>query len=131
MNDNFDKYGMRKVLNTNESAHYSIFEVRREDGMDFLKTIFPDGVADELNFVLFSTSGIHGGYELIEDLSLDKAFEDDEPYTPRLTFLVIKPRIVSVTYGNCIPKSESDIAFLKRLRATSLAAVSKIGFPCD
>jgi hypothetical protein len=88
------------------------------DGMAALRELFPNGQADDLNFVLFSTSGVHGTYctiEAAEDEGLD------------VTFLVVQPRIVGLRYGVCEPKTPEDFAFLKQLRASSHAAVLSIG----
>lgn len=141
-------------------AHYNIFGVNGNDrdiraaeeqnAMTALRVMFPDGKADDLNFVLFSTSGVHGSYGTIEDAELEmslqnmtlderKAFlaqhegldyiDPEALITPSVTFLVVHPRIVCLRYGNCYPKSAEDIAFLKTLRETSWAAVQTIGEP--
>lgn len=89
------------------------------DGMAALRELFPSGDADDLNFVLFSTSGVHGTYCTIEAAEADPAIG--------VAFLVVHPRIVGLRYGNCEPKTNEDFAFLKRLRASSLGAVSTIG----
>ena len=117
-------------------AHYNIFRgdhVTVED----LKEIFPDGEANEMNFVLFSTSGVHGNYNTIEDIeaSLEKYgilnFEDAEDAEMdycdnHLTFLIVHPRIVCLKYGR-VAVELPDIPFLKKLRDSSKAAVSRIG----
>lgn len=88
------------------------------DSMAALREMFPSGKADDLNFVLFSTSGVHGTYRTIEDV------EDDGG---DVTFLVVHPRIVGLRYGNCEPRTPEDFDFLKRLRASSYEAVASIG----
>lgn len=89
-------------------------------GMEALRALFPEGKADDLNFVLFSTSGVHGTYCTIEAAEAEGL---------DVTFLVVQPRIVGVRYGNCEPKTPEDFAFLKRLRASSYEAVQSIGAP--
>ena len=89
-----------------------------ESAIQDLKTLFPNGITDELNFVLFSTSGVHGSYLTIENVEKDGG---------ELTFLVIHPRTVTVRYGNCRPISKDDFEFLKKLRDSSLSVISKIG----
>jgi hypothetical protein len=89
------------------------------DGMEALRQLFPNGEADDLNFVLFSTSGVHGTYRTIEAA-------EDEPEIG-VTFLVVQPRIVGVRYGNCQPQTPDDFAFLKRLRESSWRAIATIG----
>lgn len=102
---------------------YSVLRLRNpENAMHALREIFPKGEANELNFVLFSTSGVHGSYVLIENL--EKEPEDDPPW---LTFLVVHPRIVCLRYGEVRLDSPEDFAYVKKLRASSLAAVAQIG----
>lgn len=95
--------------------HYSINSVSAEDGMGLLRKLFPEGEAQGEQFVLFSTSGIHGTYRTIEEVESREGHEYGE-----LTFLVIRTRVVEVFYGNCLPVTEEDFAFLKRLRNSSL-----------
>ena len=113
-----------------EGGHYSepvpAFD---RAAMDALRTMFPDGVANEMNFVLFSTSGIHGSYMTIEEHEAEPVYreEGEEACENKVTFVVVQPRIVALRYGNVIPKTAEDYAFLKKLRQTSWDAVLKIG----
>lgn len=96
-------------------------------GIEALQQLFPLGVADSMNFCLFSTSGVHGSYTTIEDIeeNLDNPTEE----TPNeLTFLVVHPRTVVLRYGRCLVSDADDIEFLKKLRASSLEHMSMIGF---
>jgi hypothetical protein len=90
-------------------------------GLEALKALFPGAQADEMNFVLFSTSGVHGSYQTIEH-------EQKTPGTG-VTFMVIQPRLVLTRYGVVYPNSEEDFAFLKKLRATSWKAMTEVGSP--
>lgn len=140
--------GMRKILHSRDDggAHYSIFHfdvgagnrVDPEIGMESIRMMFPDGVANEMNFVLFSTSGVHGSYTTIEEieaglLKYGEDFEDpeekhDDWAGTTLTVLVVQPRIVCLRCG-VIKVGLADIGYLKKLRASSLEAVSQIGMP--
>lgn len=104
-----------------ESVYYSVLRLTG-DGMEALRQLFPDGEANELNAVLFSTSGVHGFYTTIEDV---EAGGEEAPTD--VTFLVVQPRIVCTRYGNCQPKTAEDFAFLKKLRASSAKALAGIG----
>lgn len=96
-------------------------KIETEVAMQTLRQIFPEGKADHMNFVLFSTSGVHGTYMTIEDAEVS----DD----PEITFLVIQPRVVFTMYGTVKPTRPEDFAFLKQLRATSHAVLAEIGLP--
>lgn len=108
--------------------HYSIFHTGRyEATLDDLREIFPDGIADDMNVCLFSTSGVHGSYATIEDVEKHLLDPDNEELPDWLTFLIIHPRTVTLRYGNVQPKTQEDINYLKLLRKTSHEALSKIG----
>ena len=126
--------GPWKSVTGKDGGHYNNYGCLDKDGMAALREFFPDGIGGELNFVLFSTSGVHGTYSTIEDAEAQFAtrqYEDGSPieYDPQVTFLIVQPRICTLRHGNCIPRSTEDFAFLKQLRATSWAAVQEIGRP--
>jgi hypothetical protein len=119
--------------------HYSIFN--EKNGMSLLRELFPSGECNDLNFVLLSTSGVHGTYTAIEEIeeSLKKYGEDpdflsdcsddsvpDDYCPPDLTFLIVHPRTVTLRYGNARVSTE-DIEFLKRIRKSSWDVVRTIG----
>lgn len=85
-----------------------------ESGMDVLRSLFTDGEANGLNFVMFSTSGTHGSYLSIEEVV--DSLGTDEPY--KLTVLVIQPRVVRMLYGE-IAITAYDVPFLLKLRESS------------
>lgn len=85
-----------------------------ESGMDVLRSLFPDGEANDLNFVMFSTSGTHGSYLTIEEVAASP--ETDEPC--KLTVLVIQPRVVRMLYGE-VAITTDDVPFLMKLQESS------------
>jgi hypothetical protein len=85
-----------------------------ESGMDTLRSLFPDGEANNLNFVMFSTSGTHGSYLTIEECAA--SLDTDEP--EKLTVLVIQPRVVRMLYGE-VEIAHEDVPFLLKLRESS------------
>jgi len=111
------------------SAHYSVMSlVDPSSGMEALRGMFPEGQADDLNFVLFSTSGVHGTYNKIEESELHLAGKDDGEGFAGITFVVIHPRLVALRYGVCTPENQGDIDFLKKLRGSSQKIITGIGF---
>jgi hypothetical protein len=111
-----------------DSAHYSIMALQNAgDGMRALRAMFPEAKADDLNAVLFSTSGVHGTYCTIEAVEQDMRRPDRECQRD-VTFLIVHPRFVALRYGTCTPETAADIDFLKRLRASSRDALMKVGF---
>jgi hypothetical protein len=129
INENF----WQRVIDTNpDRQHYSVLKVKDgfNDEMFALRTMFPDAKANELNFVLFSTSGVHGTNNTIEEAEkrvLGVLNEDGENYCKGVTFLIVHPRLVSLRYGECNPYTSEDIEFLKKLRASSHDVVKNIG----
>jgi hypothetical protein len=127
-----------KSVHRAEGAHYNIYEIDPENGVAALREMFPLGEANTMNFVLFSTSGVHGSYVTIEEIEAglekygsDPEFGDEEPddwLGNMLTVLIVQPRLVCMRYGNIAVKL-ADIPFLKQLRASSWAVVKLIGEP--
>jgi len=109
--------------------HYSIMRKRSGfNGMELLRDAFPDAKADGLNVVLFSTSGVHGTYNTIEEVEATiNGTAEDGDQCDEITFLIVHPRLVSLRYGNCHPRNADDIDYLKRLRASSHEELAKIG----
>jgi hypothetical protein len=125
---------LAKSIFNKEGAHYNIF---RFHGIEALRKIFPDGEANDLNFVLFSTSGVHGHYMTIEDCEASLAkygvrewqkneHVPDDYCSPEITVLIVHPRLVCLRYGN-VAFTADDIPFLKKLRESSWKAVQNIG----
>lgn len=114
----------RNVVSQTDGGAWSISQFLTPDGMQALREKFPHGKADELNFVLFSTSGVSGSYTTIEESQA--AFMESGGLVS-VTFVIVAPRIIRLEYGNCQPESAEDYAFLKSLRETSWAAVAGIG----
>jgi hypothetical protein len=123
-----------------DGAHYNIWKIS-SGGVAGLRQLFRDGKADDMNFVLFSTSGVHGTYTTIEQIehTLTKYGPDpeflkdeneeripDDWHGTSLTVTVYHPRIIGVGYGN-VEVTLEDIPFLKQLRQSSWDAVQTIG----
>ena len=134
------KDSFRRSVFGKEGGHYNIFATHSPmDALAFLRQLFPTGdEPNEMNLVLFSTSGVHGMYTTIEQAEADilkcgetpRQDEDEEEYHPReITFLLIQPRVVGMTYGNVACKTLEDAAYLRRLRAASWRASQRIGRP--
>jgi hypothetical protein len=96
------------------------------EGMNVLREMFPDASANDLNFVLFSTSGVHGTYNTIEEAERYLKGEEEEG-AAEVTFVIVHPRLVAMRYGVCNPANQDDIDYLKSLRASSHKAASCIG----
>lgn len=118
--------------------HYTIERLPSvDDARERLKSLFPTGdEVNEMNLVMFSTSGVHGTYTTIEDIEASLAKygsapdgELGEDYAGDvLTVAVLHPRLVCLQYGNIRVRPE-DIDWLKKLRARSREAFLKIGAP--
>lgn len=118
--------------------HYNQYQIAKNGTVANLRVLFPNGEADDLNFVLFSTSGVHGSYTSIDSIEKsllaygeDFTAPEEEQYPddyclPVLTVLVVHPRVVCLRYGN-ITVTLADIPYLKKLRASSWEAVKSIG----
>jgi hypothetical protein len=76
-------------------------------------------LADEMNWLFLSTSGVHGSYRTLKDVSGKIAAGE----TVEVTFLVLQPRKVAVRYGNVLVRSEAEAHILRRLVDTTVHAI--------
>jgi hypothetical protein len=95
-------------------TYYKNYEI---ESIEQLKSIFPDGEANDLNWCVLSTSGVHGLYTTLDQLERDCASGERE--YPSITVLVIMPRIVSMRWGHLNIALE-DIPYLRKLVTSSL-----------
>lgn len=132
--------GMFKSVFGKEGGHYNNFYIHTGREMEVLRCFFPDGEANEMNFVLFSTSGVHGSYTTIEEVwprknpEADAAYargekpsDGDEWQADEVTFIIIQPRLCTVRHGNVKVTSDDDADFLRKLRQSSWDVVQEIG----
>ncbi len=110
---------MKLIDNRNSVGYYSIYE---SESLDKLKGIFPDGTANTMNWLLCSTSGVHGTYTDLNEIE-NKIREEGEG--DHLTFLVIKPRVVQIIYGNVFVGNLDDVAWLRSVVSSSLDAIKR------
>jgi len=99
-------------------SHYKNIHIK-EESVDYLKEYFEDGV-DDMNFIMFGTSGIHGTRTDLDDIEecYEKYEEGHEDFSNYLTFLIIRPRMVSMLYGNIYVKKD-EIPFLRKLEVNT------------
>ncbi len=110
-----------------DGGAWSINCCEPHEGMALLRTMFPDASRINCdNFVLFSTSGVHGSYATIEDCA-EYFFRTG--LQANLTFVIVAPRILRLAYGNCQPVTRDDFDYLKAIREASHETVAKIGVP--
>ena len=122
-----------------QGGHYNIYAASAdpEASIVALREWFcDDSTVNELNFILFSTSGVHGSYTTIEEIEASMSKYPTEPdgddwpddyCSPEITFLVVQPRLVGMTYGLAKIRNADDVAWVKRVRDLSCKAVAKIG----
>lgn len=129
-----------------ESSYYTVLHLSGSDGkesedIDALRGFFGDTGPNIYNFVLFSTSGIHGWYGTLDEIEasiikhgLEPPFphgpEDETPddwLPPVVTFLIVSPRTVTLRCGNVRIESMEDLKYLKQLRESSWKVMQEIG----
>ncbi|MFG6669385.1 hypothetical protein ACGYLS_02925 [Bacillus subtilis] len=94
------------------------YENQKLENIEHLKRIFPDGEANELNWCVLSTSGVHGLYRTLDDI------ENSDDEHSSITVLVIMPRIVSMLWGH-IDITKEDIPYLRKLTNSSLRYIQE------
>lgn len=102
------------------------YKVQQLESLDHLKEIFKNG-ADELNWLVASTSGIHGGYTKLDDIEqtweLDP--EDEKSNGKHITLLVIQPRLCVLKYGEIQIHDKEDIKWLRGIISQSIEMIKK------
>lgn len=93
----------------------SNYSTRELETWDHLKSLFPDGEANELNWCFVGTSGVHGSYTKL----------DRWPEVDTFTVLVVQPRTVAMFYGNLTCRDAEDVRYLRQLVNTTLAAINE------
>lgn len=130
------------TLNTDERGAYTVNRATTKT-IEPIKALFPSTDVNEMNVVLFSTNGTHGTATTIEEfeeafkilrgdsvgtqITVDDIEEADSVVENGITYLIVQPRIVKTFYGVCIPSSLDEIEYLKKLRDSSKAVLSRIG----
>lgn len=126
-----------------DGGHYSIYAVAsdgltRELEIGWFYDNWPTGEADKDNLFFFSTSGVHGTYTSLEEVEF--ALRNPEIYAqwygeewdgrpPAVTFSVYQPRTITVWYGNVRVNTLDDIAYLKKLRASTASVIADMANP--
>lgn len=105
---------------------YNTIEIR---SIQEIKELFPNGVANELNWLLCSTSGIHGSYTSIEDA--EYVIRGENPKVQPLlngktyiTVLIIQPRLCVLKWGE-VQVGMEDLNYLRKLVRSSLEFIEK------
>ena len=102
--------------------HYKVIAL---NSMAELRRIFPKGKANEDNWLVCSTSGVHGTYTTLDEIEHHVPDPDDEDdYQPTdVTVLVIQPNLCNLYYGEMYAVSPEDITFLRGVVASSINAI--------
>jgi len=72
---------------------------------------------NSMNLLIPSTSGVHGSYCTLDDIetNLERGEED---YTPNLTIMIFRPRVLHIIYGTVLV-TLGDIPSLRELLSLS------------
>lgn len=87
--------------------------------MQEIRELFPNGIADELNWLFVGTSGVHGSYNKIDDVEYILRGEDpEEEPLPNgralITVLIVHPRRCVLRWGE-VQVNMEDLNYLRKL----------------
>jgi hypothetical protein len=108
-------------------AHYSVAKI---ESLDELRELFTEATRFDLNWLVCSTSGVHGSYATLDQIEEclegrgEYCHEADHEHDDWLTVLVIQPRLVALRYGQ-IQITRDDIPFLRAAVSMSLQGMVK------
>ena len=97
--------------------------IQKIDSMAQLRGFFEEKTDYRLNWLVASTSGVHGSYTSLDDWEAWRPTED-EPEPPQVTVLVIQPRRVQLWYG-CIDIEAEDVPWLRETIRLSLLGMAR------
>lgn len=100
--------------------HYSVGALK---SLDDLRRLLPDGTDYTLNWLVLSTSGVHGTYGTLDGWEPPNSGDIDDT-GDHITVLLIQPRMVRVWYGY-ISVSSEDIPWLRDQVRKSLAGIAE------
>lgn len=106
-----------EVPGQDHSASARLVFANYDEAWKWLEGVFGDGEADEMNWVFFSTYGVAGSYLTLDDPDMAEVRE--------LTYLYLQPRRHQIVYGQVSIRKVEDVAFLRRLARSTIAAVIK------
>ena len=100
------------------ATHYSVnrLEGTEDKKWETLHQIFSNG-PDHLNWIIASTSGVHGTYHNLNELEMDWSFITNNPnrnFERYITILVIHPRMVAMLYGEIYIRNLNDLKWLRK-----------------
>lgn len=117
--------------------HYT---VHRIESMEQVRRLFPAGQADECNWLLLHTGGVHARGSTLDDTErwlkgefdaveqADRALEVEAYEHPGVDVLIVHPRLCVLNYGH-LKVTLEDIPYLRELVRSTLAmiAASQVG----
>ena len=107
--------GLRLIKADGSIPHYSVWEA--DWSMDDLRRHVR---IDGMNWLLLSTSGVHGSYASLDDLRLDL---EAKAWGSEITFLYIQPRRVRMICGNVKVRGGGDYKWLRDRVEESLRSI--------
>jgi len=103
---------------------YKTIEIRT---MQEIRDLFPNGIADERNWIFLSTGGIHGSDNTIIDAEYILRGEDpdEEPLSngrTLITVLIVHPATCVLRWGE-VQVNMDDLNYLRKLVRSSIDSI--------
>lgn len=127
----------------NEFKRNTTYSLSNEQAWESIRGIFKkEEDFNRMNFVMFSTSGVHGTYGTLEDAqrridgkpcagcsAQSRCFTNEcqEDRNMDITFIIMQPRLVRTLFGNLTVQTQEEVDFLKWCRENSWKAMLTIG----
>lgn len=98
------------------ASHYTVKDL---ESMEKIRAVFPEGKADSMNWLVLSTSGVHGSYTTLDELEAERG---DPNHGQLITALIIQPRLCVLHAGEIVVEPD-DVPYLRELVRSSLDAM--------
>ena len=104
--------------------HYKTYDINREPESnaelsveqvwEFLHDFFEDGKGNGMNWLIGSTSGVHGSYKTLDEIEnrLKRPRKHPIKHHDKFTILSIQPRLCVLRYGNVVVSTLEQVEWI-------------------
>ena len=125
-----DEFNFFKQIESN-SIKMDSYKVNKGLDMDFIHKVFDytkeEGHTDyTMNWLILSTSGIHGSYTTLDTLENDNGLDEDSLWKndiATITAMIIQPRRCCIAYEGEMEIKRSDIPYLRTIVMKTLNGI--------
>ena len=93
--------------------------------MDIIRSVFGHELDYEMNWLILSTSGVHGTYTSLDNLESDPSQWDEDGYA-MITAMIFQPRIIRVIFNGDLKITRDDIPYMREVCKKTLEGMNLV-----